>query len=482
MSFDFNWDDLPNNPGDPMAGSDYSDVTAPSLLSGRQIAPFSQALPTGLSDSSSAIQRILDSIRNKAVPQVQNQTPTKLADLGSVLGAFSSGEKANRALQGNMTQGYDKLMLDAQQGRNLNESDALKKLAQTSYITGGGSKFKPASFQLNGQMRTAPDLGYGPPPVSDAEKAGASTLQGQLQARLSPGGSYTPQPLDDYAKPGLAENIGSYGGAAVSGLGSVLDAFGSPTSDATGAGSDGQSGSNGVGSAISGISKGLGTAGSIAGLASKLGIGGSKAASAASGLSGAGSAMSGLLGKAVPIAGAVTGAYGLAKNQSVGSDVMSGMGAGASLGSFGGPIGTAVGAGVGALVGALRGAFSVTGKEHGGRDAQAQITQNLSKLATPQQMAESKAAGWPDPNQALSLIVMRDKLTQSGLPPAQAEAQAESIMRSMWDSEKSGSDAVAKAASPIQSMMGSSYQGGSPLSGGTPFPPGTDAFSRGARG
>lgn len=480
MALDFNWDDLPQNSGDPMAGSDYSDVFAQTPLSGRQTTPFSQELPTGLSGSSSIIQKILDSLKSKAAPQMQanGQAPNRLADLGSVLGAFSSGEKANRVLQGNMTQGYDKLMLDAQQGRNLNESDALKKLAQTSYIMGGGSQFKAPTLSLNGKTMQTPDLGFGPKATTDTEKSGASTLQNQLQARLSPGGSYTPQPLDSYAKPGLAENIGSYGGAAVSGLGSVLDAFGNPTT----AGSDGQSSPDGVGSAISGISKGLGTAGSIAGLASKLGIGGSKAANAASGLTGAGSTMGNILGKAVPIAGAAMGAYGLAKNQSVGSDVMSGMGAGASLGSFGGPIGTAVGAGVGALVGALRGAFSVTGKEHGGRDAQAQITQNLSKLATPKQMAESKAAGWPDPNQALSLIVMRDKLTQSGLPPAQAEAQAESIMKSMWDSEKSGSDAVAKAASPIQSMMGSSYQGNSPLSGGTPFPPGTDAFSRGARG
>lgn len=469
MALDFNWDDLPQNPGDPLAGSSWTDV-ASGYTPQFEIPPTGDANNVwgdGIGNSApsgSTIQKILASLKSKT-------TPENIADLSSMLGKFTAGEQNNRFARGNMAQGYDKLMLDAQQGRNLNESDALKKLSQTSYIMGGGSQFKAPTLSLNGKTMQTPDLGFGPKATTDAEKSGASALQGQLQARLSPGGSYTPQPLDSYAKPGLAENIGSYGAAATSGLGSILNVFGGGSPNASG-GSNGQSGANSVGSTLSDVSKGIGTAGSIAGMLGK--VGGT--------LGKAGSTVSGMLGKAVPLAGAALGAYGLAKNQSVGSDVMSGMGAGASLGSFGGPIGTAVGAGVGALVGALRGAFSVTGKEHGGRDAQAQITQNLSKLATPKQMAESKAAGWPDPNQALSLIVMRDKLTQSGLPPAQAEAQAESIMKSMWDSEKSGSDAVGKASSPIQSMMGSSYQGSSPLSGGTPFPPGTDAFSRGARG
>lgn len=417
-----------------MAG-ELPDTASP--LGSTQIGNGMMNAITGLpgTDDNGIIQKILAGLKpqQQAQQQQQGQPGSGMADLASTVGAFSSGEKANRYMQGNFTQGYDRLMLDAQKDRNSNESDAMKKLAQTSYIGSGGSGFKPASFQLNGQSRTAPDLGFGPKAPTDAEKSGASALQGQLQARLSPGGSYMPQPLDDYAKPGLAENLSSYGSSALGGLGALQNLLGG----------DGQTGANGVGSTLSDVSKGIGTAGSIAGMLGK--AGGS--------LGKAGSLMGGMLGKAIPIAGAAAGAYGLAKNQSVGSDVMSGMGAGASLGSFGGPIGTAVGAGVGALVGALRGAFSVTGKEHGGRDTQAQITQNLSKLSTPQQQAEAAKAGWPDPNQALSLIVMRDKLTQSGLPPAQAESQAESIMHSMWDAEKSGSGAVTQASSPIQSMM-----------------------------
>lgn len=470
MGYDFNWDDLPQNPGDPLAGSSWTDVggSAPSGdfdIPGADTGIWGDGLPES-NTGGDIVKKVLAGLKNKT-------KGSTAADLSSVLGAFSSGEKANRVVQGNMTQGYDKLMLDAQGERNKNESDALKKLGQTSYIMDGGSKFKPATFQMNGQTRTAPDLGFGPAPTSEAEKAGASSLQSQLQARLSSGGSYVPQPLDDYAKPGLAENIGSYGGAAVGGIGALLNGFGGDEeSGAAGSASGGQSGGDGVGSVISGLSKGAGTAGSIAGLLGKLG---GHAGSAASGIGGL------LSSKALPIAGAVTGAYGLAKNQSVGSDVMSGLGAGASIGSLVPGVGTAIGAGVGALVGALRGAFSVTGKEHGGRDAQAAVTANLSKLSTPQQQAEASKAGWPDPNQALSLIVMRDKLIQSGIPGPQAESQAEQIMHSMWDSEKSGSDAVGKAASPISRMMGPSYNPSTSLSASS-FRPGTDAFSQGARG
>lgn len=429
-------------------------------------APYSN----GGSSNGTTIQKIMAAL--------QGQKGSNAGDLSSILGAFSSGQKANRVLQGNQTQGYDKLMLDAQAGRNSNESDALKKLAQTSYISGGGSGYKePTSINLGGQNVSLPHLGFGPQAPSDAEKAGAASLQPQLQSRLMPGGSYTPTPLDTYAKPGLAENIGSYGAAGVGGLGALQNLFG---------GSGGDDSSSGGG--LSGLLKqGGGLAGSAGTIAKLLGGGGASVAGAgAAGASGAGAGLSGALGTvgkfAGPVAGAALGAYGLTKNGSVGSDIASGAGAGAGIGSLGGPLGMGVGAGIGALVGALRGAFSVTGKEQGGRDAQATATANLGALSTPQQQAEAAKSGWPDPKQALSLIVMRDKLIQSGLPGSQAESQAESIMKNMWSSEKSGSDAVGQAASPIQAMMA----GGNPMTtsqGNQPPIPGsfvTDAFSKGA--
>lgn len=458
----FDWSQLPGYSTDPAAGMpDWSNVTGALPTDYSNLPGFGTDPSSGINgviqgngiqdDPGGNISRLLQTLKGKGV------SDNSLSKLASTLGAFSSGAKANRVVQGTFTQKYDQLMLDAEKQRNSTESDAMKKLAQTSYIMGGGSKFKPPSLTLNGKSYQTPDLGYGPSPSSAAQISGATSLQGQLGARLMPGGTYTPQPLSDYAKPGAAENAATDAASISSGIGTFFGANapgGSNTELPGGSNAPGgQSGGNGV---VSDIAKGAGMVGSVASLASKFAHPAASAATsgAAAGAVGAGSTMSSLLSKAVPVAGAITGAYGLAKNQSVGSDTLAGAGAGASIGSFGGPIGTAVGAGVGALVGALRGAFSVTAKEKGGRDAQAQIAQNLGKLATPQQVVDSKKAGWPDPNQALALIVMRDALTKQGLPPAQAETQAEASMRSIWDAERSGAGAVNQAGNSITSMLG----------------------------
>lgn len=466
------------NPGDPLAGSDWTDVTGQAPLDSTQISGMG-GLPTTPSTSGFSIQQLLAQLAKGTQPSAGQSTGKagNLGDLGSLMGAFSQGEKANRVVQGNLTQNYDRTMLAAEQGRNQTESDALKKLAQTSYITGGGSQFKPPTLSLNGKTYNTPDLGFGPPPVSGAEKAGAGALQGQLQARLSPGGTYTPQPLDDYAKPGLAENIGSYGGLATSGLGAILNMMGKGGSSGSPQGSP--DGSSGVGNALGQVASGVGTAGSIAKL-----LGSKGAGEAANGI---GSTIGGVLGKAIPIAGAATGLYGMLQNKGLGSNMLSGAGTGASIGSMIVPgLGTAIGGGLGALAGGLESLFSggkPDANELAGRGAQTSITNQLASMATPQQQADAAKAGWPDPKQALSLIVMRDNFTKQGMDPAQAEAKAEAAMHSMWDNEKGGANAVAQAFGPTQSSLGQ----GLPAQNGVSslYGPGgliTDAFSKGARG
>lgn len=486
--FNFDWSSLPGYGTDPTSGN-WSNVdvkgmstTIPGIKSFLDPSEYLNNPQPGLKTSLSPGDYLTQAFSQKGGQQPGGGA-NPLADLASMAGAFSSGEKANRDLQGNFTQAYDRNMLAAQQARNTNESDALKKLAQTGYITGGGSTFKaPTSMMLNGKSIAIPDLGYGPKPSTDAQKAGAGALQSQLQARLSPGGSYTPQPLDSYAKPGLAEKIGSYTGAGLSGLGSVINAFGG------GGGSNGE-GSSPLSSITNGIKQGTSLASTGAGIAKMLGFG-SGASSAAPAFDEAGNfigsstvnganSLLGTVGKlAGPIAGGALGTYGLVKNASTGSDIMSGAGAGASIGSLGGPIGMGVGAGVGALVGALRGLFSVTGKEQGGRDAQDNAVNTLTKITTPEQQAEAAKAGWADPKQALALITVRDQLIKSGMPPQQAITQSNAMLKGLYNNEKSGSDSVAKAYSPIQALM--QGQGG----GSTPQAPGslvTDAFSAGAR-
>lgn len=156
-----------------------------------------------------------------------SQPGQNLGDLSKVLGGFSSGEKANRVVQGNFTQAYDRNMLQAQQDRNANESDALKKLYSTNYLKNGGSHFQlPTSLSLGGTSHTVPNLGLGPLPASEAQQQGAKTLESQLLTRLAPGGSYTPRPLSEYANPGLSEQIGNFGALGAGGLGSLANIFG----------------------------------------------------------------------------------------------------------------------------------------------------------------------------------------------------------------------------------------------------------------
>jgi hypothetical protein len=398
-----------------------------------------------------------------------NQQPTKwdnIADLGSVAGAFSQGQKANRVTEGDFRQNYDQMMLnneiqknqlgiDAQTSRNQNEADALKKLQQASYIGGGGNAYTPPSFMLNGQMRTAPDLGFGPKASTAAEIQGANDLQGQVLNRLKPGGSfspsftYQPTPVDEYAKPGLAEQIGSYAGTGLGAIGALGNFF-HPGSD------DASSGDVGLGTLadlIPGTPQGTGQ---VIDTLSGLIPGASKASSGISGMMshipGAAS-IGGALGKAIPIAGAVTGGLGLIHDQGVGKNILNGATAGASIGSIVPGLGTAVGAGVGALAGGLRSLAHIGGpsqQELAGRDAVASTIGTITSGATPAQQAEAKASGWEHPEQALGLIVIRDKLKQQGADPNQANQ----LMSQLLNSTKGGPQATNSAAASILKALG----------------------------
>jgi hypothetical protein len=234
----------------------------PTFLPSRSTAFNMGTLPNGSSGQpGSAMAGLLGPQRGQG-----------LADAASLLGAFSSGEKANRGLEGQFTQNHDRLMMDAQRERNTNESDAMKKLGQTSYLIGGGSQFKPPTLSIGGKTYNSPNLGFGPVAPSAAEKAGAGALQNQLQARLSPGGSYTPAPVGDYARPGTAEKIGSYGGLITGGLGAlqslgVLGGGGSAAAGGATAGAGAAAG-GGIGGTLASLATNpwtIGAAGAIGG-------------------------------------------------------------------------------------------------------------------------------------------------------------------------------------------------------------------------
>ena len=263
MAFDFNFDD--NTPdGTSSAPGNFQTVAAnPQLFNGINLpqwastgidtsrlnpydslpgygTPLSYNAPALSTDlSSSPIGTGMFNVASGQVPQgstggsfIQNLLGgdgQNLADLSSILGKFSTAQAGNRALRAGLTQNYDKIAMDAEQNRNKTESDALKKLAVTSYLKGGGANYQPPTISLNGQTRTAPAFSFAPKPASAEQIQGASDLQSQLMGRLKPGGTYTPQPLSSYANPGVAEDIGNYGALGLSGLGALQGAGGGNT-------------------------------------------------------------------------------------------------------------------------------------------------------------------------------------------------------------------------------------------------------------
>lgn len=215
----------------PLSQFDPTNLLSPGTLNTSSILPITGDLPSGLSGTAGQGPGIYGSTPS-AGSAIQNMlSPNSMSYLSSVLGGFSSGQKANRVLQGQLSQNYDKNMMEAQQLRNQNESDALKKLAITNFILNGKQAQVAPSLALNGgQHSTYSGNLQGVTPVSAAQQQGAQALQNQLVPRLSPGGSYTPQPLSSYATPGTAENVGSYG-ALGAGLLGTLGLMSGPNND-----------------------------------------------------------------------------------------------------------------------------------------------------------------------------------------------------------------------------------------------------------
>jgi hypothetical protein len=257
-------------------------------------------------------------------------------------------------------------------------------------------------------------------------------------ASFHPNFSYTPTPLSEYAKPGMAEQIGSYAGSGLGALGAIDNMMGVGKT---------------AGNVMNMVGKipGLGSVGNIG---SKIGsfLGGSAGNTAGASGAGAAGAATGLLGKAVPIAGAVTGGLGLIHDHGLGGNIMNGVSAGASLGSIVPGLGTAVGAGIGAGVGALRSLFNIGGpskEELAGRDAHSSIINSMTAGATPEEIQEAHNSGWEKPQDALALITLRDRMNQKGLDSSKANA----LMDQLFKATKIGPQAVSNVYNQIAQVM-----------------------------
>lgn len=188
-----------------------------------QVPLFSEMQETpAVATGQSIIEQLLARIKGE-----ENPVTTGAADIGQVAGSFANDERMNRLTRGGLTQNYDRLMLDAQAGRDTSERDALKKLAITNYLKSGGYKGGGSGVMLDGRMQSLPTFGAAPRPASVGQMTGGGTLEDMLTQRLASGGSYLPQNLESYAQPGKVENIGRYGGTAASGLGVINDLMGS---------------------------------------------------------------------------------------------------------------------------------------------------------------------------------------------------------------------------------------------------------------
>lgn len=198
-----------------------STILGSSAATAGNAAAAGMAGTAGVAGATAAPGGVMAHLLGKVPGAVQN-----FADAGSLMESFANDQANNRVTQGNFSQGYDRNMLAAQQDRRTAETDAMRKIGESSYIANGGSQFKPVTLSLNGQQRTAPNMGFGPTAPSDAQKQAASTLQAEMLKRLQPGGSYTPQPLDSYAKPSTSEKVGQYGSLATAGLGLAKNIFG----------------------------------------------------------------------------------------------------------------------------------------------------------------------------------------------------------------------------------------------------------------
>lgn len=397
----------------------------------------------------------IDRYYEQMLKLMPNQQQQGFSDIGSLLGSFSSGEKANRVVEGNFQGGYDQMMMGREAQQNQlglqaqsdydrlklagladqrdSETDALRKLQIGQYLQSGGSQYKPitgAPVLGSGSMPIPTFDGIAPRGATEAERTAGGELSGKMMDRMrapafeptkfTPNYSYQPtNPAESYGKPGAAEKIGSYGGLIAGGLGAADMLLG------------GGSGGGGIGGLLSRI-PGLGglrgaASGSAAGAGAGAGAGGAAGSAATSGIGR-------FLGQALPIAGAVTGGMGLLKDRGLGGNVMNGVTTGASIGSIVPGLGTAVGAGIGGLVGALRGiGGGPSSTEKAGRQAAGQGRQGFTAGATPQQRQEAMASG-QNPDQALMHIILRDRLG--------SDQAASQLVQQLHQAEKQGPEAV----------------------------------------
>lgn len=166
------------------------------------------------------------------------QSPESSAQIASLLGAFSMGEKADRTLRSEWQQNYDRMMLEAdlarqrlgleaQAAQGALARSALDTMARTATLLNRGtSSGDIPPIQLRGRTVPVPRFPWTPGPPSQEEIELARLLRERAleQARH---GITVPEPTHVPTRPsgpGLLERLGSYGGAAAGIIGTLFGA------------------------------------------------------------------------------------------------------------------------------------------------------------------------------------------------------------------------------------------------------------------
>jgi hypothetical protein len=131
--------------------------------------------------------------------------------LGAAASAGSQASASNRGQRLQALMDQDLMRMRAAGEQRTSESDAMKKLAQTGYLRGGGANFKPT---------TPYSYSFAPRNASGEQQQAASTLEQELLKRIAAG----PMQLSDYSKqmkPGFWEKFGGIIGAGASAYGAA---------------------------------------------------------------------------------------------------------------------------------------------------------------------------------------------------------------------------------------------------------------------
>lgn len=139
---------------------------------------------------------------------------SNLADIASLFGAEGQAAASSRAQRGVFTQNADRGRMEAAQQQREAEADAMRKLAQASYILSGGM---PAP-DLNVRSGRLSGANMWLPPISDAQREAALNLQNMVKNRVTPEGQIKITDPSTYLNETTGEKVGKWGSRLATGL------------------------------------------------------------------------------------------------------------------------------------------------------------------------------------------------------------------------------------------------------------------------